>query len=82
MCPLTKKLLPLIEFGVGVNVVVITLLGYGIFTGKFEGDAADSVCDMLIVFSFSATVLNAVIACLLVFCRKACGNDRCKNKNT
>ena len=82
MCPLTKKLLPLIEFEVGVNVVVIILLGYGIFTGKFEGDTADSVRDMLIVFSLSATVLNAVIACLLVFCRKACGNDRCKNKNT
>ena len=82
MCPLTKKLLPLIEFEVGVNVVVIILLGYGIFTGKFEGDAADSVRDMLIVFSFSATVLNAVIACILVFCRKACGNGRCKNKNT
>ena len=82
MCPLTKKLLPLIEFEVGVTVVVIILLGYGIFTGKFEGDTADSVRDMLIVFSLSATVLNAVIACLLVFCRKACGNDRCKNKNT
>ena len=82
MCPLTKKLLPLIEFEVGASVGVIILLGYGIFTGKFEGDAADSVRDMLIVFSFSATVLNAVIACLLVFCRKACGNGRCKNKNT
>ena len=82
MCPLTKKLLPLIEFEVGVTVVVIVLLGYGIFTGKFNEENADSVRDMLIVFSFSATVLNAVIACLLVFCRKACGNDRCKNKNT
>lgn len=82
MCPLTKKLLPLIEFEVGASVGVIILLGYGIFTGKFEGDTADSVRDMLIVFSFSATVLNAVIACLLVFCRKACGNGRCKNKNT
>ena len=82
MCPLTKKLLPLIEFEVGVNVVVIVLLGYGIFTGKFTEETADSVRDMLLVFSFSATVLNAVIACILVFCRKACGNDRCKNKNT
>lgn len=82
MCPLTKKLLPLIEFEVGVNVVVIILLGYGIFTGKFNEGNADSVRDMLIVFSFSATVLNAVIACILVLCRKACGNGRCKNKNT
>ena len=78
MCPLTKKLLPLIEFEVGVSVVVIILLGYGIFTGKFNEETTDSVRDMLIVFSFSATVLNAVIACLLVFCRKACGNGKCK----
>lgn len=82
MCPLMKKLIPLIEFEVGVNVVVIILLGYGIFTGKFNEEIADSVRDMLIVFSFSATVLNAVIAFILVFCRKACGNDICKNKNT
>ena len=82
MCPLTKKLLPLIEFEIGATLVTIILLGYGVFTGKFEGDAADTVRDMLYVFSFSATVLNAVIACILVFCRKACGNDRCKNKNT
>lgn len=82
MCPLTKKLLPLIEFEIGATLVTIVLLGYGVLTGKFEGDAADTVRDMLYIFSFSATVLNAVIACLLVFCRKACGNDRCKNKNT
>ena len=82
MCPLTKKLLPLIEFEIGATLVTIILLGYGVFAGKFEGDAADTVRDMLYVFSFSATVLNAVIACILVFCRKACGNDRCKNKNT
>lgn len=82
MCPLTKKLLPLIEFEVGVNVVVIVLLGYGIFTGKFNEKNADSVRDMLIVFSFSATVLNAVIACLLVFCRRLCDKTQCKNKNT
>lgn len=82
MCPLMKKLIPLIEFEVGANVVVIILLGYGIFTGKFNEETADSVRDMLLLFSFSATVLNAVIACILVFCRKACGNGRCKNKNT
>ena len=82
MCPLTKKLLPLIEFEIGATLVTIILLGYGVFTGKFEGDAADTVRDMLYVFSFSATVLNAVIACILVFCRKDCGNGRCKNKNT
>ena len=82
MCPLTKKLLPLIEFEIGATLVTIILLGYGVFTGKFEGDAADTVRDMLYVFSFSATVLNAVIAFILVFCRKACGNGRCKNKNT
>ena len=82
MCPLTKKLLPLIEFEIGATLVTIVLLGYGVLTGKFEGDAADTVRDMLYVFSFSATVLNAVIACILVFGRKACGNDRCKNKNT
>ena len=82
MCPLTKKLLPLIEFGIGANAVVVILLGYGIFTGKFNEKTADSVRDMLLVFSFSATALNAVIACILAFCRKACGNDRCKNKNT
>ena len=82
MCPLTKKLLPLIEFGIGANAVVVILLGYGIFTGKFNEETADSVRDMLLVFSFSATALNAVIACILVFCRKACGKDRCKNKNT
>ena len=82
MCPLMKKFLPLIEFEVGATVVVIILLGYGIFTGKFSEETADSVRAMLLVFSFSATVLNAVIACILVFCRKACGKDRCKNKNT
>lgn len=82
MCPRMKKLLPLIEFEVGVSVGVIILLGYGIFTGKFNEETADSVRDMLIVFSFSATVLNAIIACILVFCRKACSNGRCKNKNT
>ena len=82
MCPFTKKLLPLIEFEIGATLVTIVLLGYGVLTGKFEGDAADTVRDMLYIFSFSATVLNAVIACILVFCRKACGNGRCKNKNT
>ena len=82
MCPLMKKLAPLIEFEVGVSVTVIVLLGYGIFTGKFNEENADSVRDVLIVFSFSATVLNAVIACILVFCREACSNGRCKNKNT
>lgn len=82
MCPLTKKLLPLIEFEIGATLVTIVLLGYGVLTGKFEGDSADTVRDMLYIFSFSATVLNAVIACILVFCRKACGNGRCKNKNT
>lgn len=82
MCPLIKKLVPLIEFEIGATLVTIVLLGYGVLTGKFEGEAANAVRDMLYVFSFSATVLNAVIACILVFCRKACGNDRCKNKNT
>ena len=82
MCPLMKKLIPLIEFEVGANVVVIILLGYGICTGKFNEETADSVRDMLIVFSFSATVLNAVIACILVFCRRACDKTQCKNKNT
>lgn len=82
MCPLTKRLVPLIEFEIGATLVTIVLLGYGVLTGKFEGEAANAIRDMLYVFSFSATVLNAVIACLLVFCRKACGNDRCKNKNT
>lgn len=82
MCSLIKKLVPLIEFEIGATLVTIVLLGYGVFTGKFEGEAANAVRDMLYVFSFSATVLNAVIACILVFCRKACGNDRCKNKNT
>ena len=82
MCPLIKKLVPLIEFEIGATLVTIVLLGYGVLTGKFEGEAANAVRDMLYVFSFSATMLNAVIACILVFCRKACGNDRCKNKNT
>ena len=82
MCPLTKKLLPLIEFEIGATLVTIVLLGYGVLTGKFEGEAANAIRDMLYVFSFSATMLNAVIACILVLCRKACGNDRCKNKNT
>ena len=82
MCPFIKRLAPLIEFEIGATLVTIVLLGYGIFTGKFNEETADSVRDMLIVFSFSATVLNAVIAFILVFCRKACGNGRCKNKNT
>ena len=82
MCPLTKKLLPLIEFEIGATLVTIVLLGYGVLTGKFEGEAANAIRDMLYVFSFSATMLNAVIACILVLCRKACGNGRCKNKNT
>ena len=82
MCPLNKRLVPLIEFEIGATLVTIVLLGYGVLTGKFEGEVANAVRDMLYVFSFSATVLNAVIACILVFCRKACGNDRCKNKNT
>ena len=82
MCPLTKRLVPLIEFEIGATLVTIVLLGYGVLTGKFEGETANTVRDMLYVFSFSATVLNAIIACILVFCRKACGNDRCKNKNT
>ena len=82
MCPRTKKLLPLIEFEIGATLVTIVLLGYGVLTGKFEGEAANAIRDMLYVFSFSATMLNAVIACILVLCRKACGNGRCKNKNT
>ena len=82
MCPLIKRLVPLIEFEIGATLVTIVLLGYGVLTGKFEGDAADTVRDMLYVFSFSATVLNAVIACILVFCRRACDKTQCKNKNT
>ena len=82
MCPLTKKLLPLIEFEIGATLVTIVLLGYGVLTGRFEGEAATAVRDMLYVFSFSATVLNAVIACLLVFCRRLCDKTQCKNKNT
>ena len=82
MCPLTKRLVPLIEFEIGATLVTIILLGYGVFTGKFEGDAADTVRGVLYVFSFSATVLNAVIACLLVFCRRLCNKTQCKNKNT
>ena len=82
MCPLTKRLVPLIEFEIGATLVTIILLGYSVFTGKFEGDAADTVRDMLYVFSFSATVLNAVIACILVCKRRACDKTQCKNKNT
>ena len=53
MCPLMKKLIPLIEFEIGATLVIIVLLGYGVFTGKFEGEAANAVRDMLCVFSFS-----------------------------
>ena len=82
MCSLIKKLVPLIEFEIGATLVTVALLGYGVFSGKFGGSAADSVRDMLYLFSFSATVLNIVIACLLVFCRQSCDKTQCKNKNT